>query len=262
MLLRLSSAAQTMHTRLILLALFAALCLQKAGAQRLNAFSVAHTDILDTYLSQERFSGTEVSYLNQRIRTRDSSRVSTSLTHHASLGVAGTRSHSQTLLSALYNLRFGWHYNWTFPAQHLSLRLGGVGDLTLGGAYDTRNSNNPAQARLAFSVDPAAALSWQFCLGHRQLTLTYAAAMPLAGVAFSPNYGQSYYEIFSQGNYDHNVVFISPFSGPQLHQMLTLDIPLRRTSLTVGYLCDLLQMSANSLKYHQYSHGIMIGWKY
>lgn len=251
-----------MHTRLIMLAALIGLCTTKASAQRLNAFAVAHTDILDTYLSQERFTGTEVSYLNQRIHTRDSSRVSTEMTHHASFALAGTRSHSQTLLSALYNLRFGWHYNWAFPAQHLHLRLGGAGDFTIGGAYDTRNSNNPAQARLSFSIDPAASLSWQFRLGRHPLTLTYSAAMPLAGLAFSPNYGQSYYEIFSRGNYDHNVVFISPFSGPQLHQMLTLDFRVRRTTLTVGYLCDLLQMSANNLKFHQYSHGIMIGWRY
>lgn len=86
--------------------------------------------------------------------------------------------------------------------------------------------------------------------------------MPLVGIAFSPNYGQSYYEIFSRGNYDHNVVFVSPLSGPQLHQMLTLDVRLWRTTLTVGYLCDILQMEANDLKYHQYSHGILIGWRY
>ena len=233
-----------------------------ASAQRLAAVSVSHTDILDTYLSQEAFSGTEISFIGQAIRQRDSSRVSREFTHHAWVSLAGTRGNANSLLSGTYNLRFGWHYNWTYPAQRLRLRVGGMGDFLLGGAYDTRNSNNPAQLRLAFSVDPSASLSWDFALGHRPFTLTYAAAVPLVGLAFSPHYGQSYYEIFTRDNYDHNVVVTSLFAAPQLHQMLTLDIRFRRTSLTVGYVGDILQMRANGLKYHQYSHGIMVGWKY
>ncbi len=233
-----------------------------ASAQRLAAVSVSHTDILDTYLSQEAFQGTEVSFIGQAIRQRDSSRVSRELTHHAWVSLAGTRGNANSLLSGAYNLRFGWHYNWTFPAQRLRLRVGGLGDFLLGGAYDTRNSNNPAQLRLSFSVDPSASLSWDFALARRPLTLSYAAAVPLVGLAFSPHYGQSYYEIFARDNYDHNVVVTSLFAAPQLHQMLTLDIHFRRTSLTVGYVGDILQMKANGLKYHQYSHGIMIGWKY
>lgn len=233
-----------------------------ASAQRLTAVSVGHTDILDTYLSQETFQGTEVSFISQTVRQRDSSRVSRELTHHAWVSLAGTRGNAHSLLSGSYNLRFGWHHNWTYPAQRLRLRVGGVGDFLFGGAYDTRNSNNPAQLRLAFSVDPSASLSWDFALGHRPITLSYAAAVPVVGLAFSPHYGQSYYEIFARDNYDHNVVVTSLFSGPQLHQMLTLDIHFRRTALTVGYVGDILQMQANGLKYHQYSHGIMVGWKY
>lgn len=233
-----------------------------ASAQRLTAVAVAHTDILDTYLSQETFSGTEVSFISQAVRQRDSSRVSRELLHHAWVALAGTRGNAHSLLSGAYNLRFGWHYNWTYPAQRLRLRVGGMGDFLLGGAYDTRNSNNPAQLRLALSVDPSASLSWDFTVGRRPITLTYAAAMPLIGLAFSPHYGQSYYEIFARDNYDHNVVVTSPFSAPQLHQMLTLDIHFRRTALTVGYVGNILQMRANGLKYHQYSHGILLGWKY
>lgn len=251
-----------MMKRLFFLVALVACSTLSASAQRLTAFSVGHTNILDTYLSQEKFSGTELGFLSQGVSMRDSSHVSRELTHHASMALAGTRGNDHSLLSALYNFRFGWHYNWFFPAQRVRLRVGGVGDLTVGGVYNSRNSNNPAQARLAFSLDPSACLSWDINLGHQLFTLSYAAAIPFIGLAFSPNYGQSYYEIFSRGNYDHNLVFISPFSGPQLHQMLTFDMHICRTTLTVGYIGDILQMKANDLKYHQYSHGILIGWKY
>ena len=104
-----------MIKRAILLATMVGIGALMASAQRLTAVSVAYTDILDTYLSQEKFTGTEISFLSQRTRMSDSSRVSRELIHHASVAMAGTRGNDHSLLSALYNLRFGWHYNWTFP---------------------------------------------------------------------------------------------------------------------------------------------------
>lgn len=230
--------------------------------ERYTLFGWGHTNILDTYLSQETYQGTEIRYLSEVFRQRKASRVSTVAGHHVWLSSAGTRNNRNSLLTVMYNMMYGWHYNCNVGLPDLRLKVGGLLDGTLGGTYNTRNSNNPAQARISLSLNPSARLSWDFRVRNIPFTLHYEASLPLIGLAFSPNFGQSYYEIFSEGNYDRNVVVTSPFAAPQLHQMLVLDFQLWRKTFSIGYMGDIRQMKANQLKYHQYTHGVVIGWKY
>lgn len=229
--------------------------------ERATLFGVGYTDILDTYLSQEKFTGVEVRYISEYTKQRTDSRVTRLTMHQVLASTAGTRGNSNSLLSAMYSVQFGWLRHWALNSDRLTLKLGGVIDGTLGASYNTRNSNNPAQARIALAIDPAARVTWKFNMGHAPFTLRYEMAAPLVGVAFSPSYGQSYYEIFTQGNYDHNVVVTSPFNALQLHHTLTLDFRLWRTTFTAGYLGDIRQMEANHLKFHQYTHAFVLGWR-
>ena len=222
--------------------------------------SGGYTDILDTYLSPEKFTGWEFRFISHTLRDHPGRRVSKEIVHHIILSTADTRGDGGTLLTGMYNLQYGWHYNWNFCSDQLNLRVGGLIDGTFGCMYDTNNGNNPAQARLSLSATPSAALTWNFHVGKHPYALRYEADVPLVGLAFSPAYGQSYYEIFSEGNYDHNVVFTSPFNALQLHQLLSLDFHWGRNVFRVGYLGDFRQMRANDLKYHQYTHSLVIGW--
>ncbi len=234
---------------------------KRVETERATMFAVGHTDILDTYLSQEKFSGTEFRYVSQYVRHREGSRLMRETTHQILVSSTGTRSNNNALLTAMYRFMLGWYYLPEVSDRHFRMAMGALADGALGGAYNTQNSNNPAQARLSLSVDPAVRLDWDFHVGRMPLTLHYAAAMPLVGLAFSPNYGQSYYEIFSQGNYDHNIVVTSPFSAPELHQMIAVDLRLWKHTFTIGYLGDIRQMKVNNLKYHHYTHGILLGWR-
>lgn len=218
------------------------------------------TNILDTYLSPEKFRGTEVRFISHTLRDYAKRRWSREIVHHVLASTADTRGDGATLLTAMYNLQYGWHYNWNVCAGRVNIRVGGLIDGTIGCMYNTNNGNNPAQARLSLELTPSAAVTWNFHLWHRPWSLRYELDVPVAGLTFSPAYGQSYYEIFSRGNYDHNIVATSPANAPELHQLLSLDFRLRRSTFRIGYLGDIRQHRANSLKYHQYTHAIVIGW--
>lgn len=217
------------------------------------------TNILDTYLSPEKYKGTEVRYISHTTREPQHSRWSTEIVHQGDLAYADNRAGEGGEMAGMYNFMYAWHYNWALLGGRLSLKAGAAVDANIGFIYNTRNGNNPAQARAYVNITPSAAATYRFSVKNRPFALRYELWAPLCGLMFSPNYGQSYYEIFSRGNYDHNLVPTTFVCSPSLRQMLTLDFSIRRTTLRIGYLADIQQAHVNNLKSHIYTHALVIG---
>ncbi len=221
---------------------------------------VGAADILDTYLSPEKYSGMEFRYVSHTLRRREGRRWSRMLVHQGSFAYADNRAGEGGEMMGMYTFTYGVHYNWDFMGGRLNVIAGGQADAEVGFLYNTRNGNNPAQARLSLNIAPSAAVRYRFKLWNTPFSARYEVSAPLFGVMFSPNYGQSYYEIFSRGDYDHNVVPTTIASRPSLRQMLTLDFTLGKTTLRIGYLGDFRQAEVNNLKYHTYSNMVLIGF--
>ena len=225
---------------------------------------IGYTDILDTYLSPEKYRGTDMRFLSHTRREKDSTCLVHQLLHEGCIATADNRSGNGGEIGGGYTFAYSLLRKWQMPVGscHLRLLAGGTAELSVGFLYNTRGSNNPAQARLALQLKPTVAADFDFRLFRRQqrpFTLHYEASAPLCGLMFSPNYGQSYYEIFSRGNYDHNCVPTTIASTPSLRQMLTLDFRALHTTWRIGYLGDWRQASVNNLKQHTYTHALVFG---
>ena len=225
---------------------------------------IGYTDILDTYLSPEKYRGTDLRFISHTRREKDSTCLVHQLLHEGCIATADNRSGNGGEIGGGYTFAYSLLRKWQMSVGscHLRLLAGGTAELSVGFLYNTRGSNNPAQARLALQLKPTVAADFDFRLFRRQqrpFTLHYEASAPLCGLMFSPNYGQSYYEIFSRGNYDHNCVPTTIASTPSLRQILTLDFRALHTTWRIGYLGDWRQASVNNLKQHTYTHALVFG---
>ena len=227
---------------------------------RSNMLGIGSTRVLDTYLSQEHFSGLGLTFLSTSEYLRPNRCWSTLVEHEADISSVHDRADNRDELEAAYNLYLGRLRTWKLLDGRLALQAGGVINTTLGVIYNTANGNNPAQARFALNVMPVGSATYRFQLWNIPFTVRCELAAHLAGIRFSPNYGQSYYEIFSCGNYDHNIVPTTTLSAPEWRTVLTLDTRLsRRITLRLGYLGNFQQADINSIKQHVYTHRALIG---
>ena len=224
------------HKLLILFLTLVPLCAAAQESTSANIIGVGSSRILDTYINQEKFSGIGFTYLYIKERAKEGKKWNSVIEHELDLSSTKDRSKDNQMIEGDYNLYWGRYRHWQLFADH------------------------PAQARLSLNLMPAAIATYHFPLFGKQFALRYELNVPLVGVMFSPNYGQSYYEIFNRGNYDHNIVPTTFVSAPTFRQMLSLDWRTNdRWSLRIGYLGNYQQAEVNNLKQHIYAHRVMIG---
>lgn len=219
---------------------------------------------LDTYLSPLLYRGAHVAILSERFSQMPAPSgrwFAQSLfflhgdyalaAEGRGLTVGGMADYSYTLFNRLP--LGGDNSRWTLCA-------GAQGQLRVGGIYNLRNSNNPAQLKLGVNMAVSVMGKYAFTLWGVPMNVRLQADLPLLGFAFAPDYGQSYYEIFYLGNDEDCVHVTAPHNNLSLRTALGYDLQLSSCTIRLTWQEDLYHWHLGSQQYRMLTHTLMIGY--
>ena len=218
-------------------------------------------NVLDTYLSPLEYTGPNFSLLHRTERpfSRKHRRLTVQGLYTGHLAYLHSPTDDGKEWDAEISAAGGCLYD-LHHTPHWRLAAGALAELTGGFTYNTRGSNNPAQGRLGISLSATALAQYAFRFFRHPAKVTVQTDFQMVGAQFSPEYGQSYYEIFSLGHTSGIVHFTHPGNCPTGRLQAYLTLPLCKANWTLGYLADVRQSKLGGLKRHAWRNCFMIGY--
>ena len=247
--------------------LLAALCTPALIAQEqplrpvVSAYTLeaGSAHIAETYLSPLRYSGwaTALGYERMQAMRFNPRRWVMQLNGRLEVDRTFNPAHNASIWNAELQLSWAMMHRWNV-APALTLMGGGRTELDLGAYYSDRNNNNPAAAKASWTVGLQGAAVYQTRLRSLPVTLRYQVDLPVAGVFFSPQYGELYYEIYL-GNHHGLARAAWPGNFFRLGNYLSADLRFGGTTLRLGYRCNILSVKASDIVTRHIVHTAVLG---
>lgn len=223
-----------------------------------------YTNMVDTYLSPLRYSGPHVALLSECFSQMKchSGRWFTQSLFALHGDYTTPESGSGVTVGGMADYSYTYYYEVPLSsslARRLRLFVGPQGQLRIGGIYNLRNSNNPAQLKLGVNIAASSMAKYAFTLWNTPMSVRLQADVPLLGTAFGPDYGQSYYEIFYLGQGEGCVHVTAPHNNLSLSTQLSYDVAFRTCTVRLTWKEDLYHWHLGNQQYRMFTHTIMLG---
>ncbi len=217
---------------------------------------------LDTYLSNYKYTGGGLHFTHESFRDARTGNYRWKYQVLFNSRIACNLQKGNIQLAGMMGCSWSGYHPFSI-GKRLKLLAGAQIQLEGGALYNMSNGNNPVSAKLRTAVAASGMAIYHFRVLKSDWIARYQIDIPLMGAMFTPEFGQSYYEI-SLGHLGHIVSFTHPFNNPSWRHMMSIDIPLRikhhSTALRVAYIADLYQTDINHIRCHMYHHAVTIGF--
>lgn len=222
--------------------------------------SVGYEEARDNYLSIVKFTGTNYALQGEweKMFASDPNRVGMTFDGAIEFGSMLNKGMTQRMYDLGAEFGWGMFRNWKLD-EGWTFKLGGRTGLDAGLLYLMGNGNNPVSARGAIDLSLTGSVGYAFKIKGKRLTLSDSFRMPIAGIFFSPQYGESYYEIYL-GNRHGLVHFGNPGNRFCIENRLAVAYPVsRRYTLEAGYQINYQSRRTNNLTMRIARHSFVLG---
>ena len=129
----------------------------------------------------------------------------------------------------------------------------------MGFVYNTRNGNNPATGKAHLNLSLSAIANYKLQVRSQPVNFRYQLNLPFVGAMYSPQFGQSYYEIGL--GFTDNLVHLASFHNYfSARNILSAEIPLNKLNLILSYHYSFYETRINNLDTQLITNTFYIGF--
>ena len=222
-------------------------------------FNIGGAKLINTYLTPIKYSGLDFGFAYERMQAMkfDPEKWVMRLTASIDMNKTDNPVRNADMWRLVGDVSWGMTRRWQLPYD-IVVAAGGSTGLDLGCIYNARNGNNPVAVEAAWTVNATGYVTWKTKILNLPVTLKYQPTVPLAGVFFSPDYGELFYEIYL-GNHSGLAHFAWWGDYFRMDNLLTADLHFGSTALRVGFRSDLLSTKVNHIVTRVVTYSAVIG---
>jgi len=220
---------------------------------------VGTSHVYDSYLSPLKYSGTNVGLVYEQMRMIGMGNGNLSVQHQFFINYSYTENSTQTASdqTGWFEYNFGLPYRFNLT-DNLQLFAGPQAGVMLGFIYNSRNGNNPASAKVNADVGLSGIAAYKLMIKSQPIRFRYQLNLPVIGGLYSPQYGESYYEI-GMGNSEKLFYFSSFHNYFAFKNMLSVELPLNWITIRAALVNSFYQTKVNDLVTQSRSNTFYVG---
>lgn len=188
------------------------------------AFGAGTKSVYDSYLSPLIYKGIDWSLKYEGIKKSGNSFIQSMV----DLNISKSENPAKTAnyYTGTFSINAAKFYSFN-PIEKFQMHLGAQWEVLAGGIYNTRNGNNPATGKAHTNLNLSGIIAYHFKIKNQNILLRYQSSLPFIGIFFSPEYGQSYYEIGRKNNENNIHLYFSSFHNYRaIKNEFSVEFPL------------------------------------
>lgn len=213
--------------------------------------------VYDSYLSPLKYRGLNLGLLYEEMKMLKWKDGNFSFQQQYSADLSQTQNPTATAsnLTLFAEGDYAVYYRFN-PDEKFQVFAGHQAGILIGGIYNTRNQNNPTSVKMNLNSGLSGIAAYKLMLKSQPIRFRYQVNLPVAGMLFAPQYGQSYY--FLSDN--ENTFFVSSFHNHlTFKNILSAELPLNRLTFRITYINSFYQTKINNLLTQCYSNTFYLG---